>query len=76
MTVPATLPTYPVTVQDTLAAGDTFRAGLVYGVVKGLSAEATVRFAAAAAAVACTRFPSILEPPTLSEIDVLMKSTP
>jgi len=71
---PAVLPTYPVTVQDTLAAGDTFRAGLVYGVVKGLSAEATVRFAAAAAAVACTRFPSILEPPSLAEIDTLMKS--
>ncbi len=72
MTVPARLPTYPVTVQDTLAAGDTFRAGLVYGVVKGMSTEATVRFAAAAAAVSCTRFPSILEPPSLDEIAALM----
>jgi sugar/nucleoside kinase (ribokinase family) len=70
---PAILPTYPVTVQDTLAAGDTFRAGIVYGVVKGMSAEATVRFAAAAAAVACTRFPSILEPPSLDEIAALIK---
>ncbi len=73
MAVPATLPTYPVDVLDTLAAGDTFRAGLVYGVVKGMPAEATVRFAAAAAAVACTRFPSILEPPSLDEIAALMK---
>ncbi len=72
MAHPATLPTYPVTVQDTLAAGDTFRAGVVYGVVKGMPAEATVRFAAAAAAVTCTRFPSILEPPSLDEIAALM----
>lgn len=72
---PATLPTYPVTVQDTLAAGDTFRAGVVYGVVNGLSAEATVRFAAAAAAVCCTRFPSILEPPGLDEIEKLFNGT-
>ena len=69
----ASLPTYPVTVQDTLAAGDTFRAGVVYGVVNDMPAEATVRFAAAAAAVACTRFPSILEPPSLDEIAALMK---
>lgn len=70
---PATLPTYPVTVLDTLAAGDTFRAGVVYGVVNSMSAEATARFAAAAAAVACTRFPSILVPPSLDEIAALMK---
>jgi sugar/nucleoside kinase (ribokinase family) len=70
---PATLKPYPVTVLDTLAAGDTFRAGLVYGVVNGMSADATVRFAAASAAVCCTRFPSILEPPRLNEIKTLMK---
>ncbi|MBN1876387.1 MAG: carbohydrate kinase family protein [Anaerolineae bacterium] len=70
---PATLPAYPVTVLDTLAAGDTFRAGLVYGVVNGMSAEDTVRFAAASAAVCCTRFPSILEPPGLDEINLLME---
>jgi len=68
----ATLPAYPVTVMDTLAAGDTFRAGLVYGVVNGMDAETTVRFAAAAAAICCTRFPSILEPPSLDEIDALI----
>ncbi len=74
MARPAILPTYPVTVQDTLAAGDTFRAGVVYGVVKEMPAEATVRFAAAAAAVSCTRFPSILEPPSLDEIAALMNT--
>ncbi len=73
MTRASTLAPYPVKVADTLAAGDTFRAGLVYGIVNGIATAATVRFAAAAAAVCCTRFPSILEPPGLDEIKALIK---
>ncbi len=34
----------------------------VYGILKGMRDDETVRFAAACAAVACTRFPSVREP--------------
>ena len=67
---------YPITVVDTLAAGDTFRAGVVYGILNGWSDARVVRFASATAAVSCLRFPSVYEPPTLAEITKLMNSRP
>jgi sugar/nucleoside kinase (ribokinase family) len=65
---------FHVKVVDTLAAGDTFRAGIVYGVLKEMRDDETVRFAAACAAVACTRFPSVRQPPEMEEIVKLMNS--
>ena len=65
---------YPITIVDTLGAGDTFRAGVVYGVLKGWSDRELVRFASASAAVSCLRFPSVLHPPSLAEITDLMNS--
>ena len=65
---------YSIKVVDTLAAGDTFRAGVVYGILKGWSDLEVVRFASATAAVSCTRFPSVYEPPALAEITNLMNS--
>jgi sugar/nucleoside kinase (ribokinase family) len=70
---PARFQPYEVEVVDTLAAGDTFRAGVVYGVLQDMSDRDVVRFAAACAGVACTRFPSVHEPPALAEIESLMK---
>ncbi len=67
---------YSIKVVDTLAAGDTFRAGIVYGILKGWSDLEVVRFASATAAVSCTRFPSVYEPPTLAEITDLINSRP
>jgi len=67
---------YQITVVDTLAAGDTFRAGVVYGILKGWSDLEVVRFASATAAVSCLRFPSVYEPPTLAEITDLINSRP
>jgi sugar/nucleoside kinase (ribokinase family) len=67
---------YPITVVDTLAAGDTFRAGVVYGILKGWSDLEVVRFASATAAVSCLRFPSVYEPPSLAEITDLINSRP
>jgi sugar/nucleoside kinase (ribokinase family) len=67
-----TIEAYPVPVADTLAAGDSFRAGVVYGLLQALPDEELVRFATATAAVVCTRFPSVAEPPTLDEIRKLM----
>jgi sugar/nucleoside kinase (ribokinase family) len=65
---------FQVNVVDTLAAGDTFRAGVVYGVLKGMPDDEIVRFASACAAIVCTRFPSVRQPPTLEEIDELIRS--
>lgn len=73
MTVLSTFQPYRVLVVDTLGAGDTFRAGVVYALLKCLDDEACVRFAAASAAVACTRFPSVNQPPGLDEIDALLQ---
>ncbi len=63
---------FKIDVVDTLGAGDTFRAGIVYGLLQGMSDEALVRFASAAAAVVCTRFPSVYQPPALAEIQALL----
>jgi sugar/nucleoside kinase (ribokinase family) len=55
-----------------LGAGDTFRAGVVYGVLRDMEDPEIVQFAAACAAVACTRFPSDYEAPALEEINHLI----
>ncbi len=65
---------FKITVVDTLAAGDTFRAGVVYGILRGMRDDETVRFAAACAAVACTRFPSVRQPPDMKEIVEIINS--
>jgi len=67
---------FNIKVVDTLAAGDTFRAGIVYGILKGMPDDETVRFASACAAVACTRFPSVRQPPDMGEIVELIHGTP
>ncbi|KNY27925.1 carbohydrate kinase family protein [Pseudobacteroides cellulosolvens] len=63
---------YKVHVKSTLGAGDTFRAGVVYGIFKGWDDEKTVKFAAATAASVCTRFPLASNPPSLEEVTYLM----
>ena len=63
---------FRVKVKSTLGAGDTFKAGCVYGVLRGLEDEALVRFAAACAAAAVSRFPLPLHPPTLGEMRELI----
>lgn len=64
---------YKVDVKSTLGAGDTFRAGVVYGVLNELDDENIVKFAAATAASVCKRFPMALDPPGIDEILGLMK---
>ena len=64
---------FSVEVKSTLGAGDTFKAGCVYALLKGLTDEDTVRFASACSAVAISRFPLPLHPPTLDEVMALIK---
>ena len=66
-----TMKPFDVEVKSTLGAGDTFKAGCIYALLKGLNDEETVRFASACSAIAISRFPLPLNPPTLSEVEGL-----
>ena len=63
---------FSVRVRSTLGAGDTFKAGCVYGLVQGMSDEELVRFAGACSAVAISRFPLPKYPPRLDEVRELI----
>lgn len=66
------MPAFQVDVRSTLGAGDTYKAGCVYALLHGMTDEETVRFAAACSAVAITRFPLPLNPPTLEQVQALL----
>jgi sugar/nucleoside kinase (ribokinase family) len=59
---------YPIEVIDTAGAGDAFRAGIIYGLLKGWQDKLVVRYASALAAIICTRFPGVLDSPTHEEV--------
>jgi sugar/nucleoside kinase (ribokinase family) len=63
---------FDVEVRSTLGAGDTFKAGCVYGLLHGMADDALVRFASACSAVAISRFPLPLNPPKLEEVRALI----
>jgi fructokinase len=78
-----TIPSFPITIADTVGAGDTFNAGMLVGLAErdALARErllgmdlgdlaATLRFASAAAAINCTR--AGCNPPTRAEAQQLL----
>ena len=67
------MPVFKVEVKSTLGAGDTFKAGCIYGLLKGMTDDELVRFASACSAVAISRFPLPLFPPTLPEVEAMVK---
>lgn len=62
------MPVFRTEVKSTLGAGDTFKAGCVYGLLHGYSDEDIVRFASATSSIAISRYPLPLNPPTMAEI--------
>ena len=66
---------FSVEVKSTLGAGDTFKAGCVYGLLHGMNDEELVRFASACSAIAISRFPLPLNPPKLDEVQKLIASS-
>ena len=64
---------FDVEVRSTLGAGDTFKAGCVYGLLHGMSDDDLVRFASACSAIAISRFPLPLNPPRLEEVQELIR---
>lgn len=65
-------PAFPVDVIDTTGAGDVFRAGFIYALLRGDSPEGILRFACAAAAVSCTRRGAIASVPDLDAVNALL----
>ena len=63
---------YHVDITSTLGAGDTFKAGCIYGLLQGFNDDEVIKFAASISAVACTKFPLPLNPPTFDEINNLI----
>ncbi len=64
---------FQVEVRSTLGAGDTFKAGCVYGLLHGMGDAELVRFASACSAIAISRFPLPLYPPRLEEVQKLLE---
>ena len=62
-------PAFPVDVIDTTGAGDVFRAGFIYALLRGDAPEGILRFACAAAALSCTRRGAVASVPSLDEVN-------
>ncbi len=67
--------TIKVDVKSTLGAGDTYKAGCLYGLAFGWPDERIIRFASACSAIAISGYPLPLNPPTLSEVERLYKNS-
>lgn len=59
---------FEVEVGDSTGAGDSFRAGIVYGLLRGDPDDEMIRIAAALAAIVCQRAPGVLRSPTATEL--------
>ena len=66
-------PAFPISAVDTTGAGDVFRAGFIYALLRGDPPDAILRFACAAAAVSCTRAGAIASVPSLAEVNAMLQ---
>jgi sugar/nucleoside kinase (ribokinase family) len=66
------MPAFAIAAVDTLAAGDVFHGAFALALAEGRDAVSAMRFAAAAAAIKCTRFGGIGGAPTRAEVDVFL----
>ncbi len=67
-------PAFAVDAVDTTGAGDVFRAGFIYALLRGWPTDDILRFANAAAAVSCTRLGALGGVPSLDEVEALVAS--
>jgi sulfofructose kinase len=66
------VPAYQVDVVDTLGAGDTFHGAFTLMMAEGVRERPAMRFAAATAALKCTRYGGILSAPTRAEVEAFL----
>lgn len=65
---------YEIDLVSTLGAGDSFKAGTIYALDKGMKDDELVSFASATAGAACEGFPIPLYPPTMERIERIQRS--
>ena len=70
------VPAFEVEAVDTTGAGDVFRAGFIYALLREWPTEEVLRFANAAAAVSCTRLGALGGIPALDEVEALIATGP
>jgi sugar/nucleoside kinase (ribokinase family) len=58
---------------DTTGAGDSFRAGIIYGLLNEWSVERTIKFASALAALVCQSFPGVLNSPSVEQVKAFIE---
>jgi sulfofructose kinase len=66
------IPAFRVDVVDTLGAGDTFHGAFTLMLAEGMAERPAMRFAAATAALKCTRYGGILGAPTRAEVEAFL----
>jgi sugar/nucleoside kinase (ribokinase family) len=59
---------YQVEVIDSAGAGDSFRAGVIYGMLNKWSDDQIIQYAAAVAGLVCASFPGVLNSPSHAEV--------
>lgn len=59
---------YPVKVIDSAGAGDSFRSGVIYGMLQQWQDDQIIQYAAALAGLVCASFPGVLNSPTHAEV--------
>jgi sugar/nucleoside kinase (ribokinase family) len=59
---------YHVKVIDSAGAGDSFRAGIIYGILEKWEDEDIIRYASALAGMVCASFPGVLNSPAHPEV--------
>jgi sugar/nucleoside kinase (ribokinase family) len=69
------MPSFPVHTVDTLGAGDVFHGAFALAMAEHMEIPHAMRFAAAAAALKCTRFGGAFAAPTRQEVETLLKSS-
>lgn len=65
-------PVFDVEVRETAGAGDSFRAGVIFGLLRGEVDDDVVRIASGLAAMVCQSSPGVLHSPTESELEAFL----
>jgi sugar/nucleoside kinase (ribokinase family) len=67
---------YQVEVVDSAGAGDAFRAGVVFGLLRNWSDERIIQYASALSGMVCTRAPGVLASPTRGQVSRFLQAHP
>jgi sugar/nucleoside kinase (ribokinase family) len=65
---------YQIEPIDTTGAGDAFRAGIIFGLLKEWSISGTIPFASALAAMVCQSLPGVLNSPSYEQVQSFMEN--